>query len=50
MMLAEMKANPKKFEKPGNNQWILVPSKEINSGVTVKKPAAKATESQSIRH
>jgi len=43
-MLAEMKANPKKFEKPGNNQWILVPSKDINSGVTVKKPAAKAIE------
>lgn len=43
-MLAEMKANPKKFEKPGSNQWILVPSKEINSGVVVKKPAAKAAE------
>ena len=24
-MLAEMKANPKKFEKPGNNQWISEP-------------------------
>lgn len=44
MMLAEMKANPKKFEKAGNNQWVLVPSKDINSGVTVKKPAAKAIE------
>ena len=43
-MLAEMKGNPKRFEKPGNNQWILVPSKEINSGVVVKKPAAKAAE------
>ena len=43
-MLAEMKANPKKFEKPGNNQWILVPSKEITSGATTKKMAAKANE------
>ena len=43
-MLAEMKANPKKFEKPGNNQWILVPSKEITSGAATKKLAAKANE------
>lgn len=43
-MLAEMKANPKKFEKPGNNQWILVPSKEITSGATTKKMAAKAND------
>lgn len=43
-MLAEMKRSPKPFEKPGNNQWVLVPSKEISSGPTVKKPAAKAME------
>ncbi len=43
-MLAEMKANPKKFEKAGNNQWLLVPAKEINSGVAEKKLASKAAE------
>lgn len=43
-MLAEMKANPKKFEEPENNQWRLVSSKEITSGVAVKKMASKATE------
>ena len=43
-MLAEMKANPKKFETPGNNQWRLVPAKEITSGATTKKMASKANE------
>ena len=43
-MLAEMKSNPKRFEKAGNNQWILVPSKEITSGPTTKKIAAKAND------
>lgn len=44
MMLAEMKSTPRKFEKPGNNQWRLVPSKDINSGATTKKLANKAAE------
>jgi von Willebrand factor type A domain len=44
MMLAEMKASPKKFEKAGNNQWRLVPSKDINSGAITKKLANRAME------
>ena len=44
MMLAEMKSSPKKFEKAGNNQWDLKPSKDINSGATTKKLANKASE------
>ena len=43
-MLAEMKANPKKFETAGNNQWRLVPANEITSGATTKKMASKAKE------
>jgi hypothetical protein len=44
MMLAEMKSSPRKFEKPGNNQWKLVSSKDINSGATTKKLANRAAE------
>ena len=44
MMLAEMKASPKKFEKPGSNQWQLKDSKEISSGATTKKLATRALE------
>ena len=44
MMLAEMRTSPRKFEKAGNNQWRLVPSKDINSGATTKKLANKAME------
>ncbi|MBS0203178.1 MAG: VWA domain-containing protein [Planctomycetes bacterium] len=44
MMLAEMKSSPRKFEKPGSNQWKLEPSSEINSGATTKKLATKAAE------
>lgn len=44
MMLAEMKASPKKFEKAGNNQWRLQPSKEISSGPATKKLANRAQE------
>ena len=44
MMLAEMKASPKKFEKQGSNQWRLVSSKEITSGATTKKLATRAME------
>ena len=44
LMLAEMKGMPKKFEKPGSNQWRLVSSKEITSGPTTKKLATRAME------
>ena len=44
MMLAEMKASPKKFEKQGSNQWQLKDSKEITSGATTKKLATRALE------
>ena len=44
MMLAEMKSSPRKFDKAGNNQWRLVPSKDINSGANTKKLANKAME------
>ncbi len=43
-MLAEMKANPRKFENSDNNQWRLIPSKEVSSGGSVKKMANKADE------
>lgn len=44
MTLAQMKANPKTFEKKGDNTWELIASDEITSGVQVKKMAAKAQE------
>ncbi len=44
MMLAQMKASPKTFEKQGNNTWELVASDDITTGVQVKKMAAKAQE------
>ena len=43
-MLAEMKAKPKKFETPGSNKWVLVPSPAITSGAATKKMASKANE------
>ncbi len=43
-VLAEMKAQPKSFEKQGSNYWRLVPAKEINSGPAVRKLAKQATE------
>ena len=43
-MLAEMKAAPKTFEKTGNNQWRLAPSKDVNAGATVRKLHKKAIE------
>jgi hypothetical protein len=43
-MLAEMKAAPKVFEKEGNNQWRLAPSKDVNAGATVRKLHKKAIE------
>lgn len=44
MMLAEMRSSPRKFETEGNNQWRLVPSKEITSGAATKKMAKQAEE------
>ncbi|HLQ44737.1 MAG TPA: vWA domain-containing protein, partial [Planctomycetaceae bacterium] len=44
MMLAQMKATPKTFEKSGNNTWELTASDDITTGVQVKKMAAKAQE------
>lgn len=44
MMLAQMKSNPKTFEKQGNNTWELIASDEISTGVATKKLAAKAQE------
>lgn len=43
-MLAEMKSSPKKFDKPGSNQWQLKDSKEITSGAATKKLATRALE------
>ena len=45
MMLAQMKANPKTFDKKEDNTWELIASDEITTGVQVKKMAAKAQES-----
>ena len=44
LMLAEMKVNPKKFEKAGSNRWRLVASNHVSSGQAVKKMAARASE------
>ena len=43
-MLAEMKSNPKTFEKEGNNQWVLGPSEDVNAGATVRKLHKKALQ------
>ena len=43
-VLAEMKSNPKKFEKPESNQWRLVPAETINAGANVRKMNDKALE------
>lgn len=43
-VLAEMKSNPKRFEKPDSNQWRLVPAETINSGASVRKMNDKALE------
>ena len=45
MMLAQMKASPKTFDKKDDNTWELIASDEITTGVQVKKMAAKALES-----
>ncbi|MFV0443376.1 MAG: vWA domain-containing protein [Planctomycetaceae bacterium] len=43
-MLAAMRSNPKSFAKAENNMWKLVPSKEIESGPTMRKAADEARE------
>ena len=43
-VLAEMKSNPKKFEKADSNQWRLEPSENINAGANVRKMNDKALE------
>lgn len=43
-MLAEMKSAPKTFEKPGSNQWTLVPSEDVNGSATVRRMHKKAIE------
>ncbi len=44
VLLAQMKVNPKPFQKAGNNTWVLKPSKEITAGPPVKKEVQKAME------
>lgn len=41
-LLAEMKGNPKSFEKEGNNQWRLRPSTDVTGGANVRKLEKKA--------
>ncbi len=43
-VLAEMKSNPKRFEKSDSNQWKLEPSEEINAGANVRRMHDKALE------
>lgn len=43
-VLAEMKSNPKRFEKADSNQWRLEPSESINAGANVRKMNDKALE------
>lgn len=43
-VLAEMKSNPKKFEKPDSNRWDLVPAESITAGANVRKMNDKALE------
>lgn len=42
-MLADMKGQPKTFEKKDSNEWSIVPSKTINAGQTYKKMEKQAT-------
>jgi len=43
-MMAEMKSVPKTFETPGNNQWELAPSEDVNGAATVRRLHKKAIE------
>jgi hypothetical protein len=36
-MLADMKGQPKTFQKRDSNEWRILPSKTINAGQAVKK-------------
>lgn len=44
VMLAQMKSNPRPFEKPGSNEWRLIASAEIDTGPEFRKRAAEARE------
>ena len=44
LMLAQMKSNPKPFEKNGSNEWRLVPSAEIDTGPQIRKAGETARE------
>jgi hypothetical protein len=43
-VLAEMKSNPKRFEKADSNQWRLEPSEAIDAGANVRRMHDKALE------
>jgi hypothetical protein len=42
VMLAQMKSNPRPFQKPGSNEWRLVASEEIDTGPEFRKRAEEA--------
>jgi hypothetical protein len=42
VMLAQMKSNPRPFQKPGRNEWRLVASQEIDTGPEFRSRAAEA--------
>lgn len=42
-MLAEMKGQPKPFQKKDSNEWKILPSKTINAGQAVKKLERQAS-------
>jgi hypothetical protein len=42
LMLAQMKASPRSFERQGSNEWRLVPSKEIDTGPKMRQVSEEA--------
>lgn len=44
VMLAQMKSNPRQFQKAGSNEWRLVSSQEIDTGPEFRNKAAEARE------
>jgi hypothetical protein len=42
LMLAQMKASPRAFERNGSNEWRLVPSKEIDTGPKMRQVSEEA--------
>ena len=44
MLLADMKTNPRKFEREGSNMWTLRASQTVDAGAKVKIMHDKATE------